>query len=149
MTGLFGGGKRRKTGCLIAFISFIDTYERMRRLATPLSRAQRRKDEILTALPPFSEILRGSFFKRRVRCGKPSCRCASGPGHSVACVGVTFAGGRTEQITVPPSLVPLVRRWIANYRRWWRAIEHVSRINRRILRERLFTVSPPTSKQRR
>jgi hypothetical protein len=84
-----------------------------------------------------------------VRCGKPSCHCASGVGHRRAYLGVTFAGGRTEQITVPRHLIPLVRRWVANYQRWWRAIERVSEVNRRLLRERLLTSSPPGSKRRR
>jgi len=110
---------------------------------------EQRRNAVLAALPPFSEILRGSFFERSVRCGKPSCRCAKGAGHPRAYVGVTFAGGRTEQITVPPYLIPLARRWVANYQRWWRAIERVSEINRRLLRERLATSSGPGSKRRR
>ena len=113
------------------------------------TRLQQRRDAILGSLPPFSEILRGSFFERSVRCGKPSCHCASGEGHRRAYVGVTFAGGRTEQITVPPHLIPLVRRWVANYQRWWRAIERVSEVNRRLLRERLLASSLPGSKRRR
>ena len=112
------------------------------------TRLQQRRDAVLASLPPFSEILRGSFFERMVCCGKPSCRCASGEGHRRAYVGVTFAGGRTEQITVPRDLIPLARRWVANYQRWWRAIERVSTINRRLLREPL-TSSLPGSKGRR
>lgn len=107
------------------------------------ARLEQRREALLASLPPFVEILRGSFFERTVRCGKPSCRCASETGHRIACVGVTFAGGRTEQITVPRHLIPLARRWVANYQRWWRAIERVSEINRRLLRERLLTSSPP------
>jgi hypothetical protein len=64
-------------------------------------------------------------------------------------VGVSFAGGRTEQITVPRPLVVLVRRWVANYQRWWRAIERVSGMNRRLLRERLLNSSASGSKRRR
>jgi hypothetical protein len=112
------------------------------------SRLLQRRDALLATLPPFTEILRGSFFERTIRCGKPSCRCASGAGHRVAYVGVTLAGGRTEQITVPRQLVPLARRWVANYQRWWRAIERVSEINRRLLRERLLSPSVPVSKPR-
>jgi len=113
---------------------------------TPSDRATRllqRRDALPASLPPFTEMLRGSFFHRTLRCGKPSCRCASGDGHRVAYVSVTFAGGRTEQITVPKALVPLTRRWIANYQRWWRAIERVSELNRRLLRERLLPATPP------
>ncbi len=115
------------------------------------TRLERRRDAVLTSLPPFSEILRGSFFERNIRCGKPSCRCASGEGHPRAYLGVTLAGGRTEQITVPRDLMALVRRWVANYQRWWRAIERVSQINRRLLRERWLTSSKagPRSERRR
>lgn len=112
------------------------------------TRLQALKQTVLSALPPFAEVLRGSFFERSVRCGKPSCRCASGEGHRRAYVGVTFAGGRTEQITVPRELIPLARRWVANYQRWWRAIERVSEVNRRLLRERLLD-SPPSGFKRR
>jgi hypothetical protein len=112
-------------------------------------RLQQRKEAVLGSLPAFSEILRGSFFERSVRCGKPSCHCASGEGHPRAYVGVTFAGGRTEQLTVPRELIPLVRRWVANYQRWWRAIERVSQVNRQLLRERLLAASPPGSERRR
>lgn len=118
-----------------------------RRLASQAARLKLRKGAILASLPPFTEVLRGSFFVRRVRCGKPSCRtCSEGSGHSVACVGVTLPGGRTQQITVPPPLIPLARRWVANYQHWWRAIERTSEINRRLLRERLV---PSTPKRRR
>jgi hypothetical protein len=115
----------------------------------PASRLLRRRDALLASLPPLGEVLRGSFFQRTIRCGKPSCRCASGAGHQVAYLGVTLAGGRTQQITVPQPLVPLVRRWVANYQRWWRAVERISEINRQLLRERLLPASALVSKPRR
>jgi hypothetical protein len=105
----------------------------MNTTATLLARRQR----LLDALPPMAEILRGSFFVRHRRCGKPSCHCATGPGHRSAVVGVTFHDGTTEQITVPPHLEPLARRWVRNYQRLWKAIEQLSALNRELLRRRL------------
>lgn len=99
-------------------------------------------------LPPFEEIVRGSLLERRVRCGKPTCHCADGPGHPVVYVGVTFRGGRTEQITVPRELVPTIRRWVRNYQRWWDAIEEVSAINRRLLRLRQIPHALPADTPR-
>jgi hypothetical protein len=49
---------------------------------------------------------------------------------------VSFAGGRTVQLSLPPALVATARRWVANYQTWWRAIEAVSKINRELLRRR-------------
>ena len=82
------------------------------------------------------EVVRGSVFGRRVRCGKASCHCARGDGHSATYLSVTFRGGRTEQITLPPDLVPLARRWVANYQKWWDAVEKISAVNRELLRQR-------------
>jgi hypothetical protein len=95
---------------------------------------QRRR--ALRALPPLEEVVRGSVVERRLRCGKDRCRCARGRLHAATYLCVTFAGGRTEQISLPADLVPLARRWVANYQAWWKAVEKVSAINRKLLRVR-------------
>ena len=97
-----------------------------------LGRRQRVRDR----LPPFEEILRGSVFTRQQRCGKATCRCARGTPHRATYLGVSFAGGRTVQVSLPPALVATARRWVANYQAWWKAIETVSEINRDLLRRR-------------
>jgi len=94
-----------------------------------------RRSRLLRSLPPLEEVLRGSIVERTVRCGSAGCHCASGPGHRVTAFSVTFPGGRTEQISLPPDLVPLARRWVGNYRRWTEAVEKISAINRDLLRE--------------
>lgn len=106
-----------------------------------------RRTKIPSTLPSLEEVLRGSFLQREIRCGKPTCRCAKGAGHPILYVSVTFAGGRTQQVTVPSNLARTVRLWIRNYRRWWQAIEAVSAINRRLLqlREIPSDPSPPRS----
>ncbi|HLF08889.1 MAG TPA: DUF6788 family protein [Dehalococcoidia bacterium] len=100
------------------------------------------RTKIPKTLPPLEEVLRGSFLQREIRCGKPTCRCAKGPGHPLAYVSVTFPGGRTQQVTVPRDLARTVRLWINNYRRWWQAIEEVSAINRRLLQLREIPLDP-------
>ena len=95
-----------------------------------------RRRRIVEGLPPLEEMLRGSVFVRMLRCGKPGCRCATGEGHRATYLSVTFPGGRTEQISLPASLVPVAKRWVANYLRWWEAVEKVSEINRQLLRIR-------------
>ncbi len=104
----------------------------------PLSRAALllRRAKLSEKLPPLQEVMRGSFLERQVRCGKPTCRCAKGPGHQILYVSVTFPGGRTQQVTVPRHMVRTVRRWTSNYLRWWQAIEEVSAVNRRLLQLR-------------
>lgn len=94
--------------------------------------AQRQR--AIQKLPPIEEVLRGSILERSVRCGQPTCRCASGDLHTATVLTVSFAGGRTEQISLPAAVLPTVRGWVANYQRWWEIIEKVSAINRDLLR---------------
>ena len=89
---------------------------------------------VVSNLPPLEEVLRGSVFVRTLRCGKPTCRCATGEGHRATYLSVTFPGSRTEQISLPPHLVPVAKRWVANYLKWSNAIEKSSEANRRLLR---------------
>lgn len=96
----------------------------------------KRRAELSKTLPPLEEVLRGSLLEREIRCGKPNCRCAKGPGHPLRCVTASFPGGRTQQVTVPREWTARVQRWLENYRRYWKAIEEVSAINRRLLQLR-------------
>ncbi len=96
-----------------------------------------RRQQLLSRLPPLAEVLRGSFFIRRRRCGKEGCRCARGAGHRTAYIAVTFKDGTTEQVALTRDLEPLARAWVRNYQHWWDVVERVSRINRDLLRRRL------------
>ena len=101
-----------------------------------IERLLARRARVRGRLPPFEELVRGSVFTRRMRCGKPTCHCTRGVLHRATYLGVSFAGGRTRQISLPPALVATARRWVANYQAWWRAIETISAINRDLLRRR-------------
>jgi hypothetical protein len=101
-----------------------------------MDRLLARRRQLLAKLPPLDEVLRGSLLERAVRCGKASCRCASGELHPAVYLSVTHRGGRTEQISVPHEMVGSVRNGIAVYQRWWEILEQVSTINRDLLRQR-------------
>jgi len=107
-----------------------------------MRRLLERRSRLLKRLPAFAEVLRGSVVRRLLRCGKPGCRCATGGGHAAVYLSVTHAGGRSEQISLPPALIARVERGVANYHAWWEALEKVSAINRELLRrERQVAVS--------
>ena len=101
-----------------------------------MDRLLARRRQVLTKLPPLEEILRGSILERTVRCGGPGCHCARGDGHPMTILTVSFAGGRTSQLSLPAALVPVAKRWVANYHAWWTIMEEVSALNRDILRQR-------------
>ena len=111
------------------------------RLVSPAALVARRA-RVRQALPPLEEVLRGTLLDREIRCGKPTCHCATGSGHPITCVTVSVAHGRTQQVTVPRAWRATVRRWIANYQRYWQAIEAISAINRALLQRRAWPTEP-------
>jgi hypothetical protein len=106
--------------------------------------------EILTSgLPSFAEIVRGSLVTRYRRCGKPTCHCVQGRGHGPAhYLVVTLKPGKTEQILLSEAMLPVARRFLDNYRRWWAASEKVSAVNRRLLRLRAAELVGPAPSTR-
>ncbi len=119
----------------------------------PLADLLKRRRRVLETLPPLDEVLRGSVVERSICCGRAGCHCAGGDGHRVTYLSVTHPGGRTEQISLPAALVAAARRGVATYQRWWKIVEHLSAINREILRDQRKglrrTPTPPKRRRRR
>jgi hypothetical protein len=107
-------------------------------MKTPASRTrlERRRLKLIRSLPSPGDILRGSVFVRRRRCGRAACWCAKVKGHATGYISTTFSDGSTEQISLPAHLVPEARRRAAVYRRWWRIIDRISAVNRELFRKR-------------
>src|SRR5262250_344822 len=42
---------------------------------------RRRRQQLVRALPPLEQIIRGSLIETYKRCGRSSCHCNNGPGH--------------------------------------------------------------------
>jgi len=94
--------------------------------------------KLTCGLPSFAQIVRGSLVTRYRRCGKPTCHCVQGRGHGPAhYLVVTLKPGKTEQILLSEEMLPVARRFLDNYKRWWAALEKVSAVNRRLLRLRV------------
>jgi len=86
-------------------------------------------------LPLTAEILRGSLLERTVFRHKANCeKCASGEGHPLNVLTVTYAGGRTRQFSLRPELVPQVRGWLENYKNLKEALEQICELNHQLLR---------------
>jgi len=95
--------------------------------------AARRK--LLDRLPVTGEILRGSLLTRTIRNHARSCaKCASGEGHPLAVLTVSYPGGRTRQFSLRRERVAEVRRWLRNYQRLKGALEAICELNHELLR---------------
>ena len=105
------------------------------------------RERSLARLPVTGELLRGSLLERTIRNHARNCaKCASGEGHRLSVLTVSYPGGRTRQLSLRREMVPLVRRWLANYQRLKAAIEAICEINHGLLRS---DESGPTPRRKR
>jgi hypothetical protein len=76
---------------------------------------QQRLEDLL----PLRQLLKGSVYDLKTRCGKPSCHCASpeGPLHSSTVLSWSERG-RTHLRTLPPADTTHLRHRAENYRRF-------------------------------
>ncbi|HWO34278.1 MAG TPA: DUF6788 family protein [Candidatus Acidoferrum sp.] len=94
-----------------------------------------RRQKLLGRVPVTGEILRGSLLERTIRNHARGCaKCASGEGHPLSVLTVTYPGGRTRQLSLSREQVPEVRRWLRNYQNLKEAIEAICELNHELLR---------------
>jgi hypothetical protein len=95
----------------------------------------RRRQRLLDDLPVTGEVLRGSLLQRTIHNHKHGCaKCASGEGHQLSVLTVSYPGGRTRQISLHRDQVAKVRRWVRNYQNLKEAIEAICELNHELLR---------------
>ncbi|MCP3477986.1 hypothetical protein NLM33_48890 (plasmid) [Bradyrhizobium sp. CCGUVB1N3] len=110
-------------------VAAADSFLRMKR-----AQALRARQKLASKLPVTGEILRGSLLERTVRHTKDCPKCARGEGHQVFVLTVSYAGGRSRQISVRRERVGEVRRWLDNYQKLKEAIETICELNHDLLR---------------
>jgi hypothetical protein len=93
------------------------------------------REKLLDRLPVTGEILRGSLLQRTIRNHAKGCaKCASGEGHPLAVLTVSYPGGRTRQFSLRRERVAEVRRWLRNYQKLREALEAICELNHELLR---------------
>lgn len=92
------------------------------------------RTKLAASLPTPTEILRGSLLHRTIRHSTGCSVCAGGKGHRVWVWTVSYPGGRTKQISLPPSQIPMVRQWLRNYRKLKANLERLCEWNHPLLR---------------
>ena len=97
-------------------------------------RSLRAREKLVGKLPVTGELLRGSLLERTVRHTKDCPKYARGEGHRVFVLTVTYAGGRTRQLSVRRERVAEVRRWLNNYQKLKQSIETICELNHDLLR---------------
>jgi hypothetical protein len=96
------------------------------------ARLRQRKHALLKALALDPQALPGSLSLTHRRCGKPSCRCASGQGHPVW--SLTFmVDGKKKVERIPDAWVEDVRRRVDDGRRFKAAVAEILAANAQLL----------------
>jgi hypothetical protein len=92
------------------------------------------RERLVGKLPVTGELVRGALLERTVRHRRGCPKCARGEGHQVFVLTVSYAGGRTRQLSVRRERVEEVRRWLRNYHALKEAIESICELNCELLR---------------
>jgi hypothetical protein len=112
---------------------------------------QRQVDTLL----PLRQLVKGSVYDLRTRCGKPSCHCASeqGPLHTSTVISWS-EHGKTRLRTLPPGELSQFRQLTENYRRFRQARAALVKLHQRIVAhidrlEATLELPPPKPASRR
>jgi len=90
------------------------------RLRQKLWRAYAALARTLRQLQRIQPMVQGSFYLLRRKCGKPTCRCATGQLHT-SWVLTRSEAGKDRIYSVPKEQRAQVRQWALEYRRYQRA----------------------------
>lgn len=93
-----------------------------------------KRRKIAASLPAAEEVLRGSLLERTIFHRQGCARCASGEGHKVWVLTVTYPGGKNRQFSIRPERREMVQRWLNNYQEWKRKMEEICELNHALLR---------------
>ena len=98
-------------------------------LKTLLADYQRQLDTLL----PLRQLVKGSVYDLRTRCGKSACHCASAPGPLHSSTVISWSEhGKTRLRTLPPGELAHFRQLAENYRRFRQARAALVKVHQRI-----------------
>ena len=97
---------------------------------------QKRGAALMKSLPPLSGLLRASFVRQYLTCGKKNCRCRQGFKHGPFFYLVQSIGtGRVRKFLLKSAQQRRqARAGIAAHLRWQRRLAELSEINTELLR---------------
>jgi hypothetical protein len=96
------------------------------------SRLRQRKFELVRRFQLPDDLLPGSLSLSQLRCGKPTCHCADGPGHPVWSLTFMVKGKKHVQ-HIPKDWVEDVRRRVEAGREFQDALREVLAANAQLL----------------
>ena len=85
---------------------------------------------LLNKLPSPDEILQGSLIEYRTTCTRsPGCRCHRGFKHGPYWYLSIHRRGKTRKVLIPKAKLPLVRRYLRNWKRFSKVLHAIMDTN--------------------
>ena len=129
--------------------------ERASRLRQILQSLFVRYQHQLDTLLPLRQLVKGSVYDLRTRCGKPSCHCASDQGAPHISTVISWSEhGKTRLRTLPSGELAHFRQLTENYRRFRQARAALVKLHQQIVAhidrlEAVLELPPPKPAARR
>ena len=113
--------------------------------------------QLVASLLEIRELLKGSVYELKTRCGKPSCHCAAPDGARHTTPVLSWSDqGKTQLRSLPAKEVDRLRRLTESYRQFRQARAALVRLQQRLLTtidrlEKALRLPPPrpVSKRRK
>jgi transcription initiation factor TFIID subunit TAF12 len=131
--------------------------ERASRQRQFLGEIEDRHRQLVESLIEIRELLKGSVYELKTRCGKPSCHCAAPDGARHTTPVLSWSDqGKTQLRSLPAKEVDRLRRLTESYRQFRQARAALVRLQQRLLTtidrlEKALRLPPPrpVSKRRK
>ena len=92
-----------------------------------LSASERGLRSRLAQIASNKRFLRGTLSERSSKCGKPTCHCADGEGHSSLYLVQSHAG-KVRQLCIPKALQDPVRQAVGEFQEMQRLLHEISEL---------------------
>ncbi|MBI5244890.1 MAG: hypothetical protein HY922_14580 [Elusimicrobia bacterium] len=96
----------------------------------------------------FPQVLRGSLYTLRRKCGKPTCRCSDGEQHETPALSYSLHGS-TKLLTLRPQDVREVKAALKRYRQALQNLNQKALVGIRTLGQRIRSEKAHARKARR
>lgn len=94
-----------------------------------------RRHQLALDMPPVEQVMRGTLRVAFVRCGRPNCHCATGPGHGPKhYLSVSQPSGRPRRDYVRNADVERTHQCIDNLSKVRNVLDQICAINTELLR---------------
>ena len=102
-------------------------------MTTKRSELRQQSREMRSRMRKIGQMIQGSIMFRRIRCGKPTCKCARG--HLHECLCITYKEkGKTKTVYIDKNRQAEAFLMCANYKKMKNLLKELSLINLELVR---------------